>query len=165
MSQLGTLLLLAAALVLAVVAYRRHDGSLLLSMNRALEQGMVILPRMLLALIAASFMVRLIPTEVIARYLGTEAGFTAVIIGSVAGLIVPSGPVVAFAFAAAFAGEGASLPALISFVTAWSVFATHRVVIFELPMLGSKFVQLRLLSVLPLPLLAGAITMAISSYL
>lgn len=165
MNQLGTLLLYGAAMVLGVVAYLRHDDSLRLSMKRALEQGLVILPRMLLALIAAGFMVRLIPPEVIARYLGTEAGFTAVIIGSVAGLIVPSGPVVAFAFAAAFAGEGASLPALISFVTAWSVFATHRVVIFELPMLGSRFVKLRLLSVLPLPPLAGAITMAISGHL
>ena len=155
----GALFIYAAVVVFGVMAWARRDDSLRKGLTRAIEQGVVVLPRMVFALIAAGFVVKLIPTDIIVRYLGNEAGFTGVLIGSVTGLLVPSGPVVAFAIAAAFAGEGASLPALIAFVTAWSVFATHRVFIFELPLLGAQFVRLRMLAVIPLPLIAGLIAM------
>ena len=114
-------------------------------------------------MIAASFIVRLIPTDLVVEYLGAEAGIKGIVIGSLAGLVVPSGPPVAFAVAASFALEGASVPALVAFLTAWSVFAAHRVFIFELPLLGARFVRLRMLSVIPLPLIAGAIAMLVSS--
>jgi len=104
-------------------------------------------------------MVKLIPTEIIGRFLGAEAGFTGVLIGSVTGLIVPAGGMVAFAIAAAFATEGAAVPALVSFVTCWALFAAHRLIIFELPLLGLSFARLRMLSVVILPLLAGTVAL------
>ena len=42
-------------------------------------------------------------------------------------------------------------------MTAWSVLAIHRTLSFELPLMGSRFVLLRLLVSLPLPLIAGAL--------
>ena len=97
-------------------------------------------------------------------YLGAESGFKGILIGSLTGLIVPSGPAVAFAIAAAFALEGASVPALVSFLTGWSVFAAHRVLIFEIPLLGAHFVRLRMLSVTALPIIAGTAAMLITSF-
>ena len=82
-----------------------------------------------------------------------------VLIATLASLIVPSGPAVAFAIAATFAVEGASAPALVSFLTGWTVFAAHRVLIFELPLLGPSFVRLRMVSVIALPPIAGATAM------
>ena len=164
MNGLGGLFIYGAAIVLAGVSLSRRDASFRLGMRRAMEQALAILPRMIFALIAAVFIVKLIPTEIIARYLGAEAGFTAILIGTLAGLMVPSGPVIAFAAASTFAVEGASVPALVSFVTGWSVFAAHRVVIFESPLLGTRFVRLRMLSVIPLPVIAGSIAMFATSF-
>jgi uncharacterized membrane protein YraQ (UPF0718 family) len=159
MSGIGGLFIYALAIVLSAVALHKRDARFGAGMQRAIEQGVVILPRMILALIAAGFVVKMIPTDIIIQYLGPDAGFKSILIASLTGLIIPSGPVTAFAVAASFAIEGASVPALIAYVTGWSVFAMHRVVIFEIPLLGIRFTTLRLLAVLPLPLLAGAIAM------
>ncbi len=156
---LGALIIYAAAVLLAIVAFARRDTSFRFGLRRALEQAITLLPRMVFALIAAGFVVKLIPTDIIVRYLGSGSGVTGIIVGSLAGLMIPSGPVIAFATAAALAAGGASVPALIAFLTGWSVFAAHRVIIFEIPLLGSHFVRLRMLSVLPLPILAGCVAL------
>jgi len=52
--------------------------------------------------------------------------------------------------------------ALISFLTAWPVFAFHRVLAYELPMMGIQFVRIRLLACLTLPPLAGLLAAAIT---
>lgn len=163
MTGAGVYIIYLAAIVLALYAMVRRDGSARLGLVRAAEQCIKLLPRMVCALVAAGFMVNLIPTAIIGRLLGAEAGLTGIVIGSVAGLIVPSGPVISFAIASAFAGEGASAPALVSFITAWSLFAAHRIVIFEIPMLGIPFLRLRSLSVVILPFVAGILAFGVTS--
>ena len=162
MNAFSTLFIYGLAIGAGLMALARRDGSLRRGVNRAIEQSLIIIPRMIFALLAAGFIVKLIPTEIIVSNLGSEAGFRAILIASLTGLIVPAGPVVAFALAAAFAVEGASVPALVAFLTGWSVFAAHRVLIFELPMLGPHWVRLRTLSVAPLPLIAGGLAMLIT---
>lgn len=159
MSGFGATVIYVLAVIVTIVAFLRRDGTLGLGVNRAIEQSLIIIPKMIFALIAAGFIVKLIPTEIIIANLGAGSGFRGILIGTVTGLIVPAGPVVAFALAAAFAVEGASAPALVAFITSWSVFATHRVLIFELPMLGTRWMALKLLSVTPLPFIAGGLAM------
>ena len=161
----GVYVIYFAATLLAAFALSRRDESLKLGLTRAVEQFVRIVPRMICALVAAGFMVKLIPTEFIGRFLGVEAGFTGILIGSLTGLIVPAGPVISFAIAAAFATEGASVPALVAFITAWTLFAAHRLIIFEYPLLGPSFVRLRLLSVMILPFLAGTMALAATEML
>lgn len=162
MNGIGATLIYAMAAILAVIAVARRDRSFHAGIVRAIEQITVLVPRMILALVAAGFMVKLIPSELIARYLGEGAGLSAILIASVAGMLVPAGPVTSFALAAAFANEGASTPALISFLSGWSVFAAHRVVIFELPLLGIAFLRMRILSVIVLPPLAGSLALFVT---
>ncbi|MGH8222240.1 MAG: hypothetical protein ACREQZ_04630 [Woeseiaceae bacterium] len=153
------------AATLAAVVLSRRDDKARAGFLRAAEQIVILLPRMVLALIAAGFMVILIPTDLIGRYLGEEAGLTGILIGSVAGLLVPSGGLTAFALAAAFANKGAATPALIAFLTGWSVFALHRIFIFEIPLLGARFTRMRVVSVLLLPPLAGGLALLATEYL
>ena len=160
MTQFGVLVIYLAAVVLGAITLSRADGSFRRGLIRAAEQLAIVVPRMLCALLAAVFLVTFIPAEFISRFLGIEAGFNAVIIGTLAGVIVPTGPVISFSIAAVFASAGASVPALVAFITAWSVFAAHRIIIFEIPMLGVSFLRVRLVSVLILPLLAGTLTLA-----
>ncbi len=129
--------------------------------RRFIEQFGTLVPRMLCALIAAGFIAQLIPKEAIASLLGEDAGLLALPIAAAAGLIVPAGPVITFAIAAVFAKSGASTAALVTFITSWSIFATHRILIYELPLLGASFLRLRLVSSFVVPLIAGLVAMAI----
>jgi len=153
----GILILYSLAGVLMALALSRRDGSFRLGLRRALEQFLILAPRMFCALIAAGFIAKLIPSEFIARYLGSEAGMIAVLIASATGIAIPAGPVIAFSIAAVFAQAGASVPALIAFITSWSIFAAHRIFIYEIPLLGLSFLRLRLVAVGITPLVAGVI--------
>ena len=163
MNGFGALFIYGAALGMAAYALARRDTTFRNGIRRAVEQATIIMPRLIFALLGAGFLVTLIPTEVIVRFLGEESGFTGVLIGSLTGLVIASGPAMSFAIAAAFASEGASLPALIAFLTGWSVFAAHRVLIFEIPMFGFHWVRLRMLAVIPLPPIAGALAMLVTA--
>lgn len=163
MNNAGAYILYGGAVLLGIVALLKHDDSFRRGLSRAAEQALVILPRLIFAMIAANFIVTFIPSDSIVRFLGADGGLTAVLIGTLAGMIVPSGPAVAFSVAAAFALEGASAPALVAYLTSWSVFAAHRIFIFELPLLGASFVKLRVISVIPLPLLAGTIAILVGN--
>ncbi len=158
MSNAGALLIYVLMAALGALALSRRDESFRLGLLRGVEQLVKLLPRMLCALVGASFIVKLIPTDVIGLFIGEEAGLLGVLVGAIAGPLIPAGPVVAFAIAAVLANEGASFPALIAFITSWSVFCAHRIVIFEIPLLGASFLRLRLASVAVLPLVAGTLT-------
>lgn len=165
MTSTGAVFIYLLAGTMAAIALSRRDEKARAGFVRAAEQIVILLPRMVLALVAAGFMVMLIPAELIGRYLGEEAGLTGILIGSAAGLLVPSGGLIAFALAAAFANKGAETPALIAFLTGWSVFALHRIFIFEVPLLGVHFARMRLVSVLLLPPLAGCLALLAVQYL
>ncbi|POF34526.1 hypothetical protein [Roseibium marinum] len=147
------LALLAGLIVIAV--YKELDFGPIL--KRLFEQFIKLFPRMISALAAAGFIAELIPKEAISGYLGADAGLLALPVAAVTGLMVPAGPVIAFAIAAIFAKSGASTAALVTFITSWSVFAAHRIMIYELPLLGGSFLRLRVSSVLVIPFLAGGL--------
>lgn len=165
MTNPGVLVIYGLMIVLGTVALSRGRGTFQQGLIRGLEQIIKLVPRMLCALVAAGFLAKLIPTEIISNFLGAEAGFMAIVIGTLTGMIIPAGPAISFSIAAVLANEGASVPALVSFITSWSVFALHRVVIFEIPLLGPSFTRLRMLSALILPLLAGSFSIAATKVL
>ncbi len=160
MTSPGVLIIYGLMIVLGIIALLRGRDNFRQGLVRATEQLVKLLPRMTCALVAAGFLAILLPTETISSFLGAEAGFMAIVIGTLTGMIIPAGPSISFSIAAVLANEGASTPALVAFITSWSVFALHRVFIFEIPLLGVSFTRLRMLSGLILPLLAGGLTMA-----
>jgi uncharacterized membrane protein YraQ (UPF0718 family) len=143
---------LMTALFLLAIRQKRDFGAIT---KRFIEQFAMLMPRMLCALVAAGFIAQLIPKEAIASLLGEDAGLLALPVAAFTGLIIPAGPVIAFAIAAVFAKSGASAAALVTFVTSWSIFAAHRILIYEIPLFGTSFLRFRLLSVAIVPLLAG----------
>lgn len=155
------LIIYAAPVALGAYALTRPDKSFKQGLLRGMEQFIIILPRMICALIGTEFMAMLIPTEIISGFLGADAGIVAILIGSVLGMMVPSGPVISFSIAATLLGAGASVPAIMSFLTAWSLFSAHRIFIYEIPLLGMSFLRLRLVSVLILPVVSGILTLAV----
>lgn len=158
----GLALLVAVLVALGGLAFARQQdwGAIV---QRFLEQFAMLVPRMLCALVAAGFIAQLIPKEAIAAMLGEDAGLLAIPVATAAGLLVPAGPVIAFAIAAVFAKSGASPAALVAFVTSWSIFAAHRILIYEIPLLGASFLRFRAASVALTPFLAGLIAFAVSA--
>jgi len=150
----GFLVLIALLVALfGIAVYRRENFGPIV--KRFAEQFAMLVPRMICALVAAGFIAQMIPKQAIASLLGEEAGLWAIPVAAAAGLLVPAGPVIAFAIAAVFAKSGASTAALVTFVTSWSIFAAHRILIYEIPLVGPSFLRLRAVSAMAIPFLAG----------
>jgi uncharacterized membrane protein YraQ (UPF0718 family) len=123
------------------------------------DQASMMAVRVPLALLAASFISQLIPTEVIGRLIGAESGTRGMLLSCLLGGLVPGGPMISFPIALVIWQMGAGEAQMIAFLAAWSIFAVHRIISYELPIMGGRFVVVRLVSSWMLPPLAGAIAM------
>jgi uncharacterized protein len=151
----GTLFLSALAAGLFIYAVRRPGDEHRQGLEIAGRQLIRFLPRIAVALVTAGFFAKLVPGEFIAPLIGDESGFTGIAIASFAGGFVPGGPIISFPIVVVLSKAGAGVPQLITFVTAWSVFAFHRVLIYESTLMGWRFSARRLFASLILPPLAG----------
>ncbi|HEX2726783.1 MAG TPA: permease [Beijerinckiaceae bacterium] len=162
---IGALVLWALAIVLAIWALRRSTAKARVAIATAGERFLEIMPRIALALMAAGFIGVLVPSEPVARYIGSDSGLLGILIASFVGGFVPGGPILSFPLVVVLYKAGAGIPQLIAFLTAWSVFAFHRVAIYEVNLMGWRFSAVRLISSLVLPPMAGLLSMALSTVL
>jgi uncharacterized membrane protein YraQ (UPF0718 family) len=151
----STYVLATLAVVLAIVAYVKDPGLPALGVKNGLSLLWFVLPRLVPALILAGLMQVLVPQEVVARYFGRAAGFRALVVASVAGMLTPGGPMVSVPLLVAAANSGAATPSLVAYMTAWSLFGLQRIIAWEAPLMGWRFVSVRVLASLGLPILAG----------
>jgi uncharacterized membrane protein YraQ (UPF0718 family) len=151
----STYVLIAVAIVLAVIAYLKDPGLPLLGVKNGVSLLWFVLPRLVPALILAGLMQVLVPQDVVARHFGREAGFRGLIIASAAGVLTPGGPMVSVPLLVALANSGAAMPSLVAYMTAWSLFGLQRIIAWEAPLMGWRFVSVRVLASLALPLIAG----------
>ena len=157
----GVLAMLAISGVLAIIATRR--GVLTDALKMSLERFIEVLPRVALALFAAGFLSHLIPSEPVGHAIGPASGFLGIAIAALVGGFIPSGPTVSFPVVVIFVQAGAGFPQIVAFVTAWSVIGFHRVLTYELPLMGWRFSAVRLASSAVLPLVAGLMAMGLQS--
>ena len=140
----------------AVVVYTRDGQARFLEiLTSDVLLFLDILPKVLAACLIATFVTVLMPREAVVRWVGGESGFLGLIIATLAGIVVPGGPITVFPIAAAFIAIGADIGATIAFVTSWTLLGYGRALVWELPFFGPEFVIWRSLLALPLPLVAG----------
>ena len=150
------------ALVLGYFVWQKHGREQLTdSLKQAGWRSLSLLPRIFAAVLTAGFVGELLPREFIAHHIGPDSGFSGVLLASAVGSVIPGGPIISFPLVVTLQNSGAGLVQLVAFLTAWSCFALHRVLTFEMPLMGPKFSGRRLISSLPLPFIAAGI-MAIS---
>lgn len=149
------LIIYAVAILLTGVAYLRDPGSPALGLKTAFWLLIEILPRLAAALVVAGMLQVLISPEWIERGLGKSAGHRGIFIAFVAGILTPGGPMVSFPMMAVFYQSGVPLSALVTYMTSWSLFGFQRVIAWEMPFMGPKFVLARVLPTLAFPILAG----------
>ncbi len=148
-------LLWAAVIVLIVYNWRKAGDRNALVLRNVWRNGRIFVAVVPVALIAAGFLAPLIPSELVGRWLGESAGFGGILIGTLAGWCIPVPPVIFFPIVAVLLKSGAGVAQMTALVAAWNVFAFHRTLPMELPVMGGYFVSLRLMSSLFIPPAAG----------
>lgn len=123
-----------------------------------------IVPKVVAACLIASFVAVLMPRDVVVKWVGAESGFLGLLIATLAGIIVPGGPITVFPIAAAFVAVGAGIGATIAFITSWTLLGYGRALVWELPFFGADFVIWRGLVALPLPIVAGLLAQWIARW-
>ncbi len=150
---LVVLVVLAGAL--AAVAYVKDPGLPWLGARNGFAMLTFVLPRLVPALLLAGLLQVLVPQEVVSRYLGREGGFRSILIASLAGVLTPGGPMVSVPFMVALAHSGAAMAPLVAYMTSWSLFGMQRIIAWEAPLMGWRFVIVRVVPSLAFPVLAG----------
>jgi uncharacterized membrane protein YraQ (UPF0718 family) len=151
----STLVLAVVAVVLAVLAYLKDPGLPVLGVKNGAAMLWFIIPRLVPAIIIAGLLQVLVPQEVVSRYFGRESGWRALLVASLAGVLTPGGPMVTVPFMVALANSGAAMAPLVAYMTSWSLFGMQRIIAWEAPLMGWRFVAVRVLPSLAFPLLAG----------
>jgi hypothetical protein len=121
-----------------------------------------LLPRIAIGVVGSGFVAEILPKALIAPWLGPQSGLTGVLIATLGGALTPGGPVVGFSIGAAALKSGAGAPQVIAYSTAWALYALHRLLIWEVPMMPPRIVWLRAAVSLPLPFIAAGMAMALA---
>jgi uncharacterized membrane protein YraQ (UPF0718 family) len=155
MADIGTILLPAVAASLLAIVAVRHPDRLKDVFGQLRSQAANTVISVPLGILIAAFLSRMLPADAITFLIGKESGIYGILIASVLGGFIPGGPMVAFPIAVTMLAIGAGQPQMIALLTSWSVFAVHRILTYELPLMGNRFVAVRLMAVGIMPPLAG----------
>src|SRR5262252_841757 len=129
---LSAFVLIALAVITAAAAYWKDPSLPILGAKNGLSMLWFVLPRLAPALILAGMLQVLIPQETVARYFGNQSGFGAIAMAAMAGILTPGGPMV-------------SVPLL----------GVQRIIAWEAPLMGWRFVVVRIVPSLAFPFIAG----------
>ena len=151
----STIIMISAALVLFTFAYMKSSDSAFQGLRLTRDLLMQVTPRLLAAFVIAGMVQVLVPQEVVVSWMGTESGFKGILIGTALGGLTPGGPMTHFPILASFYQMGIGVGPLIAYLTAWLLFGLQRVVMWELPFLGTDIVVVRLASSFFIPVFAG----------
>lgn len=159
----AAIFVIAAALAAIACYIIRGEQAVVDGVHEAGNQlGSVVL-QLFCGIVVASAISALVPRDKVRGWLGSESGTRGLVIASALGAIMPGGPFASFPLVLALAKAGADIGALIAFLTAWAALSRSRLLIWEIPLLGFDFGMLRLVSSLPLPLLAGFLARFVAS--
>ena len=151
----ATIIMIAMAVILTVVAYFR-GGVHLTGLKLGAKTFWDNLLLLLASFAVAGLMRVLIPKELISQWLGAQAGFKGILLGCVAGGLAPGSPYSIFPIIASFYADGASIGAIVGFITAWSLWSVSRLPL-EVSIIGPRVTLAHVLSTLVFPPIAGLI--------
>jgi uncharacterized membrane protein YraQ (UPF0718 family) len=142
--------------LLAALAWARGGAPLV---QQGLESGSRMIVRFALVIVvsflAAGLAEALLPQSWLRDSLGESSGLRGILLATGLGALTPAGPFVAIPIAAVMVRSGAGTAPVIAYVTAWSLLAVHRLVAWEVPILGWRLALLRYGVSLGIPVLAG----------
>jgi uncharacterized membrane protein YraQ (UPF0718 family) len=160
----SSLILLGLAVILLVYALIRGENLAVEGLKQAgltLWDNLVIL---LAGFLVAGLLQVLIPKELISTWLGDQAGAKAVIIGCLAGGIIPGSPYAVFPIVGSFYHSGAGLGAIVGYLTAWALWFVSRLPV-EIALVNPKVSLIRYAITFIVPPAAGFIAHGLSKWI
>ncbi len=151
----STIIMMAAAAIALIVVYWKAPEAASKGLNATGALVVEIIPRMIAAFILAGLIQAVIPQETIVSWMGHGSGLKGILIGMSLGTVTPGGPMTHFPVVASLFKVGVGVGPLVAYLTAWSLFGLHRIIMWEIPFLGAKVVALRVAVSFFFPLLAG----------
>ncbi|MBW2027891.1 MAG: permease [Deltaproteobacteria bacterium] len=154
------LVLLVMGIALFIAALRRggdcHVRGLIIGKSMLIG----VIPLLLVAFLVAGLIQVAIPPEIIRSWLGEESGLRGILLGTLAGALIPGGPYIALPIIAAIAQGGAGIGTIVSLISAWALIGIGQLP-FELALIGPRFMAVRISSVVIFPPVAGLLARAL----
>ena len=151
----STYLLLGMLVIAAGVAAARDPALLGRGLSTSGKLLETVWLELALGFLLAGMIDVAIPREALVRWMGEERLGAGLAIGSLAGVLFPGGPYVAFPVAAGLLRGGAAPGPVIAFLTAKSLLGLSRTLAWEVPMMGWRMTLARVLPALILPPVLG----------
>jgi uncharacterized membrane protein YraQ (UPF0718 family) len=156
-----TLILAVAAAVLLIIAFRQGprvalDG--LLAAWQTMRRNLLLL---VLGFVLAGLVQVLIPRDLITRWLGEGTGIKGILIGCLVGGLVPGSPYATFPLVASLYHAGASLGAVVGFVSAWALWSVSRLPV-EMALIDPRPALVRYAVTFVMPPIAGVLAEAVA---
>ena len=115
------------------------------------------IPRIIAAVSIAGLIWAILPTEKLTHYIGRDRGVKSLIVTMVVSILTPGGPSAAYPLLAVLGVAGADRGVLVTYITGWSMLGLQRILVWDIPFMGTEFSLIRFLVCLPLPIIAGLI--------
>jgi len=149
-----TIVLGVIAAVLLLIGYFGGQGKHVAGLDSAWKMTVSVLPLLAFAFIIAGMVQVLLPHAWVAKWVGEEAGYRGLFIGTLAGAIAPGGPYVSLPIAAGLMRAGAGTGTMVAFLTGWSLWAVSRLPM-EVGILGWRLTLIRFTCTFFFPPIAG----------
>lgn len=158
------LVLVVVAGILLVLAFIKGRTLPMAGLQAAGKTLWSNLPLLLLSFVIAGLVQVLLPRELITGWLGTQSGIKGIFISSAVGGLIPGAPYAVFPIVAGLYKGGASLGAVVSFVSAWSLWSVSRLPL-EIALIDPKAALIRYAITFVVPPVAGLLAQAIARLL
>ena len=152
-----TLLLLGALALIAVITALSVGGWQLTfdGLKQAGQLVNTVWVRLLLGFTLGGLVRVLIPSALIAKWLGHTSGLKGILIGSYIGVIMPGGPYVSLPVIASIYSAGAGVGPVIALLTGRALLGIQMLVVWQIPFLGMEIPLARYIACLLIPPLVG----------
>ena len=152
-----TLLILVALvfLVIVTVLWKGQLRLIILGFKQAGRNLQSIWLRLILGFILGGLIKVLVPSSLIAEWLGPASGLKGILIGSYVGLILPGAPYIILPIIAYTYASGAGVGPVIAFLVSSQLVSLQTLFIWQIPFLGIKIALIRYVVTFFFPPLVG----------
>ena len=158
-----SLVMIGLAIALLIFALIRGGGLAKDGVKLATQTLWNTLPLILAGFLIGGLVQVLLPTELIQAWLGKEARVKGILIGCLAGGLIPGSPYVMFPIVGGLYKAGAGVGAVVGFVSAWSLWSVSRFPL-EIALIDPKVATLRYAITFMVPPLAGMLANGLVKY-
>lgn len=151
-----TIVLGVMAIVFVFLAYQKGGGAHIEGLKSGGIMIVQMIPLLVFAFIIAGIIPLLVPQQAVSQWVGAESGWRGILIGTIVGGLLPSGPFVTMPMAAGLLRVGAGVGTMVALITGWSLLAFSRLPM-EIGILGWKFTLIRFACTFFFPPIAGFI--------